>query len=87
MKKNILIITLSITVAGPVFANCPSNLEADKLIECITIEGSDSNYQNWEKSYAELIESSSKSYAITADTSLTDNTDVTVIMPATNSAH
>ncbi|MDH5472949.1 MAG: hypothetical protein OEY61_08840 [Gammaproteobacteria bacterium] len=76
MKKNILIITLSITVAGPVFANCPSNLEADKLIECITIEGSDSNYQNWEKSYA-----------ITADTSLTDNTDVTVIMPATNSAH
>ncbi len=34
-------------VSGFSFAECPSTMSEEKLIECIMIEGSGANYQDW----------------------------------------
>ncbi len=39
---------------GAVQAACPVSMDVDTLVECIIIEGSDTNYQVWKKEY-ELI--------------------------------
>lgn len=48
--KIILMVSLSaLSVSGAAFAGCPDNLSAEKMAECITIEGSGANYQDWRK--------------------------------------
>lgn len=62
MTIKILTATFSVLVSSPGFAACPSNMEVDQLVECITVEGSGSNYQNWQKKNAKLAGNSSESY-------------------------
>ena len=59
MTIKILSMTFGVMVASPGFAGCPSSLDADQLVECITIEGSGSNYQYWQKNHAKLAGDSS----------------------------
>ena len=35
------------------FASCPLNMEEEKLIECLTIEGSGENYQDYQQKFEE----------------------------------
>ena len=43
-------------VAGSVYANCPSTLNTDDLKDCIIVEGSGNNYQDWKQRYDHLTE-------------------------------
>ena len=58
MKNSVLAITFGLTLSGAAFAECPSNLNADQLVECITVEGSGANYQNWQKKFDKLADTS-----------------------------
>ncbi len=49
MKKKLLISACFFLMSGAVFANCPDNFKAEKMAECITVEGSGANYQDWQK--------------------------------------
>ncbi|HEY9052235.1 MAG TPA: hypothetical protein VIQ03_11860 [Gammaproteobacteria bacterium] len=53
-KITALLSTLFIT--GIAYANCPSTLKTDDLKDCIIVEGSGNNYQDWKKSYDQLTE-------------------------------
>lgn len=59
MKNSVFAITLGLTLSGTAFAECPSNLNADQLVECITVEGSGANYQSWQKKFDKLADSTS----------------------------
>ena len=61
MKTGVVLMTLGLTLSGTVFAECPSNLDADQLVECITVEGSGANYQSWKKKHDKLADSSTTS--------------------------
>ena len=58
MIKSVVMLVSMLSLSGVALAECPSNLEASQLIECITIEGSGSNYQDWQKQYEALADSS-----------------------------
>ena len=61
MKKSVILMTLGLSVSGAAFAECPSNLDTDQLVECITIEGSGANYQSWKKKHDKLADTSTTS--------------------------
>ena len=71
---NILTITLGVMVAGSAFAECPSNLDTDQLIECITVEGSGANYQSWKKKHDKLVDNSAVAYD--SDSKAVANTNI-----------
>jgi len=49
MKINYIIVLCGLALSNTAVANCPSNLKAEKMVECITIEGAGGNYQDWSK--------------------------------------
>lgn len=51
MKHCYLSVLCSFAITGTAIADCPSSLNAEKLIECITIEGAGENYQSWSKNF------------------------------------
>ena len=60
MNKIILTVsTLALTMTtGLASAECTRDMDAEMLAECITIEGSGANYQDWRASYEKrLLES------------------------------
>ena len=61
MKKSVVLMALGLSLPGTVFADCSSNLNADQLVECITVEGSGANYQSWKKKHDKLADSSTTS--------------------------
>lgn len=61
MKTGVVLMTLGLSLSGTAFAECPSNLDTDQLVECITIEGSGANYQSWKKKHDKLADSSTTS--------------------------
>lgn len=54
MKKSAISLILGMVFTVSAYANCPSNLDVDQLVECIAVEGSGSNYQDWQKNHAAL---------------------------------
>lgn len=54
MKMTAISIILGMVATASVHANCPSNLDVDQLVECIAVEGSGSDYQDWQKQHAAL---------------------------------
>ncbi|MDH5472892.1 MAG: hypothetical protein OEY61_08540 [Gammaproteobacteria bacterium] len=61
MKKSMVMCVVMLALPIVVFAECPSHMDVDQLVECITIEGSDANYQNWKKEHDSLVDSSAVS--------------------------
>ncbi|MCW8855451.1 MAG: hypothetical protein OQK76_01850 [Gammaproteobacteria bacterium] len=61
MKRSVVLISLGLSLPCAVLADCPSNMNADQLVECITVEGSGANYQNWQKKHESLAGASSTS--------------------------
>ncbi len=49
MKIKILTSLCAFFISGVTFANCPSSLNAEQMSECITVEVSSSDYQDWQK--------------------------------------
>jgi hypothetical protein len=49
MKLDLLIAACSLSLSGAAFAECPGTLTAEKMSECIKVEGSGKNYQDWQK--------------------------------------
>ena len=49
--KKLISVTLTL-FTSLCFAECPSSLDAEKMTECIMIEGSGKNYQDWLASYS-----------------------------------
>ncbi len=49
MKIKLFISAGCFLMSGAAVANCPDNLKAEKMAECITVEGSGANYQDWKK--------------------------------------
>ena len=47
-------------VSGVSIAECPSSMDEEKLIECIMIEGSGANYQDWLAQYNEPVKANDK---------------------------
>jgi hypothetical protein len=54
MKIKILTGMCAFILSGIAFADCPSSLNAEKTMECITVEGSGENYQDWQKNEYEF---------------------------------
>ncbi len=54
IKMTVILGTL--TVASSAYANCPSTLNTDDLKDCIIVEGSGNNYQEWKQSFDNLAE-------------------------------
>ncbi len=73
MNVKIMIGLCAFFISGAVFAGCPASLDAEKMAECITVEGSGANYQDWQKN--EYL------HNIDASTEIT-NTDVRTLEPA-----
>ena len=46
-----LLVLCGLALSNLAFADCPSNLKAEKIAECITIEGAGENYQDWSKKF------------------------------------
>lgn len=65
MKTKVIVGLYGALFSGLALADCPDNLGAEKMVECITIEGSGANYQDWEKSFAKNIETESPKNLIT----------------------
>ena len=74
MKTGVVLMTLGLTFSAAVFAECPSHLDTDQLVECITVEGSGANYQGWKKKHDKLADS--------ATTSPITGEDVATVAPA-----
>jgi hypothetical protein len=36
-------------ISGVAFAGCPDSLNSENMVECITVEDSGANYQDWQK--------------------------------------
>lgn len=49
--KKIVIGLAACGFSGLALANCPDSLNAEKMVECITIEGAGANYQDWSKAF------------------------------------
>lgn len=47
MKFKLLVGVCVFFVSGAAIAECPDHLNAEKTVECLTIEGSGANYQDW----------------------------------------
>jgi hypothetical protein len=61
MKIKILTGMCAFFLSGVAFAECPSDQNTEKMIECITVEGSGANYQDWQKNEYEFnLETTSK---------------------------
>ena len=54
MKIIILTGMCAFFLSSVVLAECPSGLNTEKTIECITVEGSGANYQDWQKNEHEF---------------------------------
>lgn len=63
------------------FADCPNSLNAEKMAECITVEGSGANYQDWKKNEYEHNLASDSEIASTTVSPIT-GTDIRTLQPA-----
>lgn len=53
--KYIFAVTIGLLSSPVVFAQCDTNkLNADQLVECITVEGAGENYDHWKSEYAKI---------------------------------
>jgi hypothetical protein len=78
MKQQLMISLCVFSVSGVAFANCPDNLNSEKMAECITIEGSGANYQDWLADF----NNAGSSETTTSTISPITGTDVRTIQPA-----
>lgn len=80
MKIEILTGLCAFCISGVAFAGCPDSLNAENMAECITVEGSGANYQDWQKNeYQHNLETSS---AVASTVSPITGTDVRTLEPA-----
>jgi hypothetical protein len=49
MKIKILTGMCAFILSGIAVADCPSSLNTEKMVECITVGGAGENYQDWQK--------------------------------------
>jgi len=47
MKNKTAWVLGAFLMSGVVYAECPDNLKAEQMVECLTIEGAGANYQDW----------------------------------------
>jgi hypothetical protein len=78
MKLKLLISLCVFSVSGVAYANCPDSLNAEKMAECITIEGWEANYQDW---LADFNNGGSSDTNVSTISPIT-GTDVRTIQPA-----
>lgn len=80
MKIKLMISLSTLLISATVYAECPDSLKTEKMVECITVEGSGANYQEWQKNeYLHNIEPGTE----TASTvSPITGTDVRTLQPA-----
>ena len=75
-----LVLVLTGSVAH---AECSSAMDAEKMVECIMVEGSGANYQDWKKEFDKLAEDSSNSAPDQSMISMTvPGADITKVKPA-----
>jgi len=67
-------------ISSSAFAVCPDSLNAEKMVECITVEGSGADYQDWQKNEYLINLDTSKEVASTV--SPITGTDVRTLKPA-----
>ena len=80
MKIKILTGLCAFCISGVAFAGCPDSLNAEKMAECITVEGSGADYQDWQKNeYQFNLETSSE---VASTVSPITGTDVRTLEPA-----
>ena len=80
MKIKIFTGLCAFCISGVAFAGCPDSLNAEKMAECITVEGSGANYQDWQKNeYQFNLETSSE---VASTVSPITGTDVRTLEPA-----
>ena len=53
MKQQACLLIVGCMSSGIAFADCSEKLDAETLIECITIEGSGADYNDWRKKFAQ----------------------------------
>ncbi len=73
MKLKLLVGACVLFISSLVYAECPKDLNVEKMVECLTIEGSGENYQDW------LVEFNQ------ADTTETTTATASTISPITGS--
>jgi len=78
MKQKLFISLCVFSVSGVAYANCPDSLNSEKMAECITIEGSGTNYQDW---LADFNNGASSETTVSTISPIT-GTDVRTIQPA-----
>jgi hypothetical protein len=78
MKRKLLASLCAFLISGVVYAECPNSLSAEKMAECITVEGWDENYQDWLAEYNKP----ESSDLIASNISPITGKDVTAITPA-----
>lgn len=84
MKIKVLTGLCTFCISGVAFAGCPDSLDAEKMLECITVEGSGANYQDWQKNeYQHNLETSTE---VVSTISLITGTDVRTLDPEAGTA-
>ena len=81
MKMKILAGLCGCFVSYMAFADCPKSLNSEKMMECIMIEGSGANYQDWLKEYNESLSATETKPEVSPIT----GTDIRNIKPASGS--
>jgi len=83
MKRNLFVSLCVISLSGTVYADCPDELDIEMMSECITIEGSGANYQDWLANFNNSASSESTASTISPIT----RTDVRTIQPAAGGSY
>ena len=81
-KMKVISVLCVVGFSGVVNADCPASMKADELTECIMIEGSGENYQQWKKEYDKLADISEQSKVETTVSMTVPGVDVTQVKPS-----
>jgi hypothetical protein len=78
MKMKILAVLCGCILTNIALAECPKSMDTEKMMECIMIEGSGANYQEWQKEF----NASLSATAPGSEVSPVTGTDIRSIKPA-----
>ncbi len=67
--------------ASAVFAECPLNMPQEKLVECLAVEGSGENYQDYQQKFEEELADMAEETRIQANDSKEPDDRITASIP------
>lgn len=78
MKIHYIAGSIAVIFSGFCYSDCPSSLDAESTVQCITIEGAGQNYQEWKQSFNKSIAISEKNSTVSPVT----GKDIREVKPA-----